>query len=117
MSMIQQKAQWIATAAVPDDGSIKFDPAIILVIVQAITRIIKAIQECRKQNPAPPQSVSDLAKRPGVTGRWHVRRAIRLAMDDEEMSGLIGPRLVSAVFAEGAKTTEEESAAMLAEVS
>ena len=112
-STIQEKASLIARKLEPVDSGFGFDPAIILVIAQVVMEVIKAIQACKK----PPEELPKMAQRPGVLGRWHVRRAIRAKMDDDDLRGLIGPRMVNAVLDVGMETTPDEAKAMFAEAS
>jgi hypothetical protein len=111
MSVIEDKAQKVARKLEPVDPGFAFDPAMILVIAQVVMEVIKAIQACKK----PPAELPAMAKRPGVLGRWHVRRAIQKEMKDKELRGMVGPRMVNAVLDVGSETTEEEAKAMFAE--
>lgn len=112
MSVIQDKALAVRKRLEPVDEEFSFDPAAFLLIVQIISQVFAAIVACKKE----PDEVQAMAKRPGVVGRWHVRRAARRALADNETYRIIGPTLVQAVLDEGAKVTTEEAKAMFAEV-
>jgi hypothetical protein len=113
MSMIEKKAAAIRDDVVPALGPVaQFDPAMIALIVQVVTAVIKMIQDCQKQ----PADVPEIAKDPGLFGRMRLRRAIRRSLDVGEGEGIAVGLIEAAVFKVGAATTAEEAAAMFAEV-
>jgi hypothetical protein len=113
MSMIEAKAAAVRDEVVPALGPVaQFDPAMIALIVQVVTAVIKMIQDCKKQ----PADVPEIAKDPGLFGRMRLRRAIRRALDTGDSEGTTVGVIEDAVLNVGAATTAEEAAMMFAEV-
>lgn len=113
MSLIQAKAEEIARRATPEGGLMRFDTAMVLVIIQAVTAILQAIKQCKQ--PVPPADVVARAR----SGGWHerslVRKSLKAAMRNEGVYALVGPRLVNAALAVGGEATEAEAQQMFDE--
>jgi hypothetical protein len=113
MSKFQEKAEAIS-ADMGDGGvsTVALDPFTISVIVQVLSELVKLYMQCRKTPAEATVSMRD----PGLIERWRLRRVIKKHLDDDEVHGVMGSKLFSAVLRSAAAVSADDVAAMYKEL-
>jgi hypothetical protein len=87
------------------DRVVSFDPAMIMLIIQAIKLLI---ENCNLfKNPA---KLKEAAKKPSILQKFFVKQYVKKAMDDDDMDRAYSKQVVSALCKAGADATVDELA-------
>ena len=106
MSIIEEKANSVAAALEQKnvEHRVAFDPLMILTIVEVIVFLVKLYKKGNKTAQEAHQSMQSL----GLVERWHLRRAIRIHLNDQEMHDHIGDKLFDGLAETAAGATEDD---------
>lgn len=95
------------------NAEVGFDPAIILVIVQVLTTLLK---DCPLFKNKKASQIKETAKKVGPWERFALKVHVRNAIDDNRVFKLYGPQIISAIAEAGPEATEFEIQSALDDV-